>query len=530
MKTRMILAALLLMAFGTVKAQETLIPTPDGDGSKINTIVLKGSGTLKLRQGDKLTMNVVGSGVQYCVEDSVLYLMGSGSREVTIPNLSYLEISVGASSVQMKSGALRGKNLSIKKMGSSGIVDLLVDYDNVYVRSIGGNVTLSGKCNVFCSEVLGKGRVDASKLDYKAKVEKSGDRWNMAFNLDDSSDKESLQNMVKDAQPFFEAETCRSGSWNRMAGDKSSYEALDTLQLKELMRELGVNLQQLSDSVDWEKFEQDMERWGADMEEWGRKMEKWADRYERKMEKRGDSHSRNYDYHYEYNNNRPEEKEEKNDGSKDTRPEKKNLLLDAHWNGFEAGLNMLFNMPVGAANTSNAAQGMGLRPLRSWYFGFNIADVGIAFNRKHTVGLFTGVGIGWNNFSWNKDITIEYDPENVVYTIVPIDPNRVVKNTKNGTLFLQVPLMFEIRPTRKMYIDAGVTGGLRIAQWNRVKFADGAQVKNYYTARVNQFKLDASLRVGGRNLGFFANYAILPMFDMNDAKVHPLSFGFSINF
>lgn len=44
MKTRMILAALLLMAFGTVKAQETLIPTPDGDGSKINTIVLKGSG------------------------------------------------------------------------------------------------------------------------------------------------------------------------------------------------------------------------------------------------------------------------------------------------------------------------------------------------------------------------------------------------------------------------------------------------------------------------------------------------------
>ena len=257
------------------------------------------------------------------------------------------------------------------------------------------------------------------------------------------------------------------------------------------------------------------------MEALREEMEKWGERWEEK-------YGRNYDY--PCYRPEPRKDEPKKPESKGKRPEKKNLLFDANWNGFEAGLNMLFNMPVGTASTNNGAQGLGLRPLRSWYFGFNIADVGIAFSKRHIVGLFTGVGIGWNNFSWNNDITVEYNPENVVYTIVPTDPNRIVKNTKNGTLFLQVPLMLEIRPTRKMYIDAGVTGGLRIAQWNRVKYADGSQIKNYYTARVNQFKLDASLRVGGRNLGFFANYAILPMFDMSDAKVHPLSFGFSINF
>lgn len=520
MKTRMILAALLLMAFGTVKAQETLIPTPDGDGSKINTIVLKGSGTLKLRQGDKLTMNVVGSSVQYRVEDSVLYLMGSGSREVTIPNLSYLEISVGASSVQMKSGALRGKNLSIKKMGSSGIVDLLVDYDNVYVRSIGGNVTLSGKCNVFCSEILGKGRVDASKLDYKAKVEKSGDRWNMAFNLDDSSDKESLQNMVKEAQPFFEAETCRSDSWNRMAGDKSSYEALDTLQLKELMRELGENLQMLSDSVDWEKFEQDMERWGADMEKWGKKMEKWGEHMEEK-------YGKGYEYHYDYQYNRPEPKKEdskKKEEAKESRPLKKNLLLDAHWAGFEAGLNMPFSTPSGS-------QMLDTRPMRCWYFGLNIVDVGIAFERRHIAGLFTGIGIGWSNYSWNNNAKVEmnYNPTDAVYSLVPINSDKAVKNTKYGALFLQVPLMLEIRPMRHMYIDAGVTGGLRIAQWNRVRFADRSQYKYYYNG-ANQFKLDASFRIGGENIGFFADYALLPLFTMANMEVHPLIFGVSLVF
>ncbi len=531
MKKRMILAALLLLAFGTMKAQETLIPTPDGDGSKINTIVLRGSGPLKLCQGDKLTMNAIGSDARYRVEDSVLYLLGSGSREVTIPNLSYLEVWGGTSSVQMKSGALRGKNLSVKKTGNSGIVDLLVDYDNVYVRSAGGKVTLSGKCNVFCSETLGKGIVDASKLDYKANIQWSGKQWNMAFNLDESADRESLQNMVKEAQSFFNAESYRIGDEHRdvanRPNDTIGFGNPDMPQFDELMRELGVNLQQLSDSVDWEQFERDMEKWGADMEEWGRKMEKWADRYERKMEKWGDKHGTIYDYHYEHKNNGPESK---NDNPREKRPEKKSLLFDANWNGFEAGLNMLFNTPVDVVNANNGSQGMEIRPLRSWYFGFNIADVGVAFSKSHIVGLFTGVGVGWNNFSWNNDVKIDYDPDNVVYTLVPIDEGKIVKNTKCGVLFLQVPMMLEIRPTRSMYIDAGVTGGLRIAQWNRVKFADGSQVKNYYSAKVNQFKLDASLRVGGRNVGFFANYALLPLFDMSNAKVHPLSFGFSINF
>ena len=199
---------------------------------------------------------------------------------------------------------------------------------------------------------------------------------------------------------------------------------------------------------------------------------------------------------------------------------KRTLFFDPHWNGFEAGLNMLLDAP----------QDMELRPLRCWYFGFNIADVGIAFDRRHIVGLFTGVGLGWNNFSWNNPVTVEFDPDNAVYVIEPIETESVVNNTKHGVLFLQGPLMLEVRPTRNMYIDAGVTGGLRIAQWNRVKLEDGTQTKRYYGSNINPFKLDASLRVGSENIGFFANYALLPLFTMSNAEVHPVNFGFSINF
>lgn len=443
---------------------------------------------------------------------------------------------------------------------------------------------------------------------------------------------------------------------SRMAEIKQAQE-----QFSDRMRELGMNLQYLSDSIDWKTFEQDMEQWGVEMEEWGRKMEQWGAEFERKfdmpnnyrpakkdnspirvirvtgsgdvvisqtpghfsLKKEGEivsdyraesdmlllSSSDDYevevsqleniqllssadvisentikgDYINVYNSgsgdmvlkldfdtvhvvlngsgdiilqgrcnvletillgsgdlnvdglnvvksNAMEKSSSKEYKSKNRRPEKKNLLFDASWNGFEAGLNMLFNTPADVVNTNNGAQGMEIRPLRSWYFGFNIADVGVAFDRRHRVGLFTGVGIGWNNYSWNNNIKIEYDPDNVVYILVPINEDQIVKNSKYGALFLQMPLMLEVRPTRNMYIDAGVIGGLRIAQWNRVKLEDGTQSKRYYGANINQFKLDASLRVGGENIGFFANYALLPIFDMSNAKVRPLNFGFSINF
>lgn len=210
----------------------------------------------------------------------------------------------------------------------------------------------------------------------------------------------------------------------------------------------------------------------------------------------------------------------------------KGLLFNASWNGFDAGLNMLINTPGDAAYVHSDAQSLEIRPMRSWYFGFNFADVGIAFGKRHRVGAFTGVGLGWHNYSWNNDIQVAFDPRNVIYKVEPIDEGILVKNTKYGALFLQVPLMIEVRPTRYMYIDAGVTGGIRLAQWNRVKFADGTQIKRYFgsTNGLNLFKLDASFRIGNDCLGFFANYSLLPIFETKTVKVHPISFGFSLCF
>ena len=209
--------------------------------------------------------------------------------------------------------------------------------------------------------------------------------------------------------------------------------------------------------------------------------------------------------------------------------EKRNLLFDAHWNGFEAGLNMLLD--PSAMNTYTGPHDfMAIRPMRSWYFGFNIADVGIAFDRKHTVGLFTGIGIGWNNYSWKNYIRMTVDNNELVNTLLPDD--RPVKNSKFGLLYAQVPLMIEVRPTRHFYIDFGVTGGIRLASWTRIKYEDGTNEKSYNNYLTNLFKCDASLRVGGEDMGFFVNYALVPTFveGRDAAKAHPLMLGFSLNF
>ena len=655
MKKRLIFAAMLLLAFGSVKAQDKPIPTPNGDGSKINTLVVSGTGSVWLKQGDKLTINDYGHHYPKCrVEDSVLYLEGTGARELTLQNLAYLKV-LGTAGVRSK-GQLKGENLSINKTGT-GVLSLEVGYNNIYVRSCGtGDVILLGDCNVFCSEVKSLGKVNASNLNYMVLVEKSGDKWNMAINIDDEltdSKRNFLNGLVNNAAPFFEAESNRS--WDSSFNVKAGYEPLDTLQFKELMRELGVNLQQLSDSVDWEKFEQDMEQWGADMEEWGRKMEQWGAEFEKKYDmpnnsrpaKKDDSPVRiirvtgsgdvvisqtpghfslkkegkevsdyrlesellllssSGDYEVEvsqlenvqllssadvvskgtikgdyinvYNSgsgdmvlkldydtvhvvlngsgdiilqgrcnvletillgsgdlnvdglnvaesNFGETSSSKVDKPKNKRPVKKSLLYDANWNGFEAGLNML----MGPGSTGY--EYLELRPMRSWVFNFNIADVGVAFNRRHTAGLFTGIGLGWNNYSFNHPVRL-IKGENQLEAEW-IDPaESVVKRSKLGVLYIQAPLMIEVRPSRRFYIAAGVTGGLRVDTWTKIVFRNGDVNKVHSDYYVNPFKLDATLRIGGNNLGFFAQYNLLPTFDeAHGPTCHTANFGFSLNF
>lgn len=233
------------------------------------------------------------------------------------------------------------------------------------------------------------------------------------------------------------------------------------------------------------------------------------------------------------------------------------LLYDAQWDGFEAGLNIL--------TPGNLPEWMGLRQMRSWCFNINIADVGIAFNRQHSMGIFTGVGIGWNNYSFNKPMFFEKDAEGYLNATPILDEQGLplnIERSKIGVFYAQMPLMIEFKPFRqRMYIDLGVTCGMRITSWQTIEFgrnygkyailgegenaeliaADKTRDLQHKDLCVNFFKVDATLRAGSvsDDIGFFVKYSLLPLFTEGKVKdadgtivkdVLPLNIGFSINF
>lgn len=208
----------------------------------------------------------------------------------------------------------------------------------------------------------------------------------------------------------------------------------------------------------------------------------------------------------------------------------KSLWYSPYWQGVEAGLNMLLG-PGSNAEFSGDYSMLSLRPLNSWNFNFNIADIGLAFNHSHSAGIYTGIGLGWNNYSFSHPIRLEKGDDKLLIHAIDEEVEGRVRRSKLGVLYLQAPLMVEVRPSRYFYIALGVTGGLRIDTWTKVKFMEGNKEKHHDDYDVNLLKLDASLRAGNDDFGFFAHYNLLPLFRENKAPdTHCLSFGFSVNF
>lgn len=206
------------------------------------------------------------------------------------------------------------------------------------------------------------------------------------------------------------------------------------------------------------------------------------------------------------------------------------LLFDPNWSGVDAGLNILLGPGASTDFTGDFAL-LNQRTGKSWNFNFNIADIGLAFSHSHKAGIYTGIGLGWNNYRFNSPVRLVKGDDDLICELIDETAEGHVKKSKLGVLYLQAPLMIEVRPTRKFFFAVGVTGGIRIDAWNKIKFED-RKIKTHEDYYINRFKLDASLRAGKNNgLGFFANYSLLPFFAEGKAQdAHNISFGLSLNF
>ena len=589
MKKQIITMVLLLIGTTSIWAQENQAKIDSNPN--VNTIVVNTTGDVTIHQGDKFDVkwgdDMVNYNMNFKLVDSVAYLSGTDDFEVTIPMLKYLEVNSVGDVIAFE--ALAGKNLSICSTGT-GDIDLNLRYSNIYLKTGGvSDVTLRGSANALMVESSGAGDFNAVNLKHSVSfVNVSGvgegnlgkvrkmvfvhnsshdasqvlDNCSVATSLGspivfeqvDSSwrikgyehlDLTKVANEMCSAAPFFGNEQHRN--WNAFNADGMTQSATTTKR-EQLDEDLGNLVKDITQGL----MKGSRENWSDEQwDAWGDSLEMRVKEYERDMKKydkeaKKIESSKNVSVQYNGHNR-----------------EHKTLLYDANWGGFEAGLNIL----TPGINHWNAElpNMLELRQMRSWCFNINLADVGIAFNRQHSMGIFTGIGIGWNNYSFNKKMFFEKGANGFLNTTPILDDQGLPLNidrSKIGVFYAQMPLMLEFKPfNQRMYIDLGVTFGMRITSWQTVQFgpnrgkyailgegedaeiiaADRAKELQHKDLCVNFFKADATLRVGSayNNLGLFVKYALLPLFTEGKVKdpdgnvipnVYPLNIGFSINF
>ena len=223
---------------------------------------------------------------------------------------------------------------------------------------------------------------------------------------------------------------------------------------------------------------------------------------------------------------------------------RRSCLLDGRWQGLEIGPNMLLN------NKGNDQFGggdvMAPKGLGGICLNFNLAEIGVAFDRKRHCGIFTGIGLALNVFKM-KNPYYFYQEDGITKAALMENVNVKINNV---TLFyLQAPLMFQVSSNGRWYAQAGVIGGLRLTDNQLIQFGSNYQdavietgsgelripaneTKVSNTAkRTSTFKLDVCLRVGGENIGFFATYSLIPLFPKEKSELpeyHPITFGVSL--
>jgi hypothetical protein len=204
----------------------------------------------------------------------------------------------------------------------------------------------------------------------------------------------------------------------------------------------------------------------------------------------------------------------------------------AHWSGFEVGVNSMLNSAGGL--TFAADKFLEIDPAESFNFAINFAQFELPFKTQH-VGLVTGLGFEHSRFGFKSNYVIDYD-ENSTFGLMD-----TVKNFSKNQLrawYFNIPVLLQFNTSKyhsnNVHIAVGGIGGVRMTSKTVQEYdiAGGDQkdvAKGKYN--LNPFKVTATARVGYKNIGVFANYSLLSLFeDGTTETAYPLTFGISLSF
>ena len=202
-----------------------------------------------------------------------------------------------------------------------------------------------------------------------------------------------------------------------------------------------------------------------------------------------------------------------------------------HWTGVEFGFN---NYVTSDNNTAMPAgiEYMTLNTGKSSNFNINFTQVSIGLSRH--AGFVTGLGLNWNNY--------RFDGNNNIYTgadgiIQELDPGAELKKSKLATVYLTIPLLFEIQVPAEynhLSISGGLIGAVKLGSHTKMVFDDGHTVKSYRDFNLNQLRYGYTARVGFGNFMIYGTYYATPLFQKGKGPggvdLYPFEIGAALTF
>jgi hypothetical protein len=205
-----------------------------------------------------------------------------------------------------------------------------------------------------------------------------------------------------------------------------------------------------------------------------------------------------------------------------------------HFAGIDFGFCQLIDAN-GSFGRDTATDWLSLNGGRSVSWRWNIYEQKFRIYQDY-VGVYTGLGIAFNNFTFSRNIDLtQNDEKGATYIAVDAAERKYSKN-KLRTTVVQIPLMLEFNTSDNIKKSFSFSFGA-IAGWaafinSKQKWETNEGVfirRNKDDFNINPFNVDLSARIGYRKASIFASYALTPLFSKNQGvAVFPVTFGIQL--
>jgi hypothetical protein len=202
-----------------------------------------------------------------------------------------------------------------------------------------------------------------------------------------------------------------------------------------------------------------------------------------------------------------------------------------HWAGCEVGFNNYmtdnynFSLPAGI-------EYMSLNSGKAINFNLNFSQLSIGLARH--IGFVTGLGLNWNNYVFDGNNNIQKDPNG---NIVVLDPGDNLKKSKLTTLYLHLPVLFEVQiPTdhKRINIAAGPIGAVKLSSHSKMIYENDDKVKSNGDFSLNMLRCGATARIGYENFEIYGTYYKTPLFKEGKGPggvdLYPFEIGLAFTF